>query len=329
MIPWLLLTLVAVLLCSPALAQGDAEVQQLAQDGGVPSRIGLADQIRKQWPSEGSVFISFINGRNDKVAAYDFATGAFYRIWRWEQITLREPDGSVWSGAPTIDGLRRYDDPWTRRAAEWVLDDYFPQLPVVRALEMAEVPVRIDRSEDGGLFVRVMLPRGAWSPGADLLSDFEIERWGGPGRVDREVVYALRSDLTVSSKTYPASHLPGKPLETKEYDVDARSPQGFQVVATDSGVDAMKLSSISFDAQGSSGGFSREAALNVAISHRVAQRERVPVVTAAEADANPQNRPVPLRGDRPPALSLRTGLMGAGAVLVAIGLLAWFRMRRG
>ncbi len=319
-------TLVCV--CPPASGQDESPgpVQS------IPSRTELASSIRARLPSNGSVFMVYRNDRNEFVAEYDFTTRAFYSIRHWESLTMREAEGRFWSGSASPDGLRQYDGSWSPETADHVLDDYLPQLAVVRALEHDTVPVRIERSVEGELLVIATLPRGAWSPPAHKLSDYEIQRWGGPERLFRDVVYTLRDDLTVASKSHPIYRsFTDHPYQTLLYDVDPRSPAGLQVVHTlpQSLANSIRLAELRFDASGDQARFSKDGVLDFVAARRIEKRERIPVITAAEADANPQNRPVPLRGDRPPALSLRTGLMGAGAVLVAIGLLAWFRMRRG
>lgn len=297
-----------------------------ATDAAADNRLRLADRIEEDWPQSGHFVARFQDKLgNDLEVGYDFESRAWFRISHHEEgVSGRDPAGRGFSGRAAIDGVK---EQVPHEGADWLLDNVFPELGLVGVLRDTRRSVTIRERPDGGWEVVASLPRASRYP-IEGLHAVEIERWGGPQGMFRDVVYLVRPDRTVESITAPTRHTAQDPrVITREFDVSADSPPGFQVVRTHPPPGEMALTSIRFGDEPTEDVFSREGVLRRAIDRRVERHQRIPVISAAQADAEP-DQPTPIRGERRAMTTSSLAWVGAGGVLVLLGLAAWWRARR-
>ena len=267
---------------------------------------------------------SNFNEKNHLDVGYDFASGAWYRVWQFkEMIAGIDPGGEAYTAseasAEPLPGE-------TFSGSSWLLDTVMPQVGLVDVLRDKRWPVRIE-AEGDGMKVTASLPRGSRMP-VESLPSAEIERWGGPDGMLRDVVYVLRDDLSVASRTRPTSHNPRDPrTKTEVFDVAPCSPGGFQVVQTHPSPGGMTLIDCVVETTDAGRLFERQSVVDRAIEKRIARPEITPVISAAQADAEP-DQPTPIRGERRAMTTSSLAWVGAGGVLVLLGLAAWWRARR-
>lgn len=310
----------AVTLCaaSTALCQG-LEGAATAEERGA-----LAQRLQSRWPTQGAIHLRYANEnrRNHLEVGFDFSTGAWYRLWQYEMVTGVTPDGAAYNGHATIS---QPDTGESLQGVSWLLDSVVPQLGLVEILNDGRWPVRIE-DVDGVLRVTAMLPRGSRMP-IESLSAAEIDRWGGREGMLREVSYLLRADLTVASRSRPTYHDIRDPrTKIEEFDIATESPDGFQVVRTHPPPGEMVLIECSMDPIGSSRAFDADSVVARAIARRREDPQVTPVVTAEQADADPQ-RPTPVSGS-PAGWPAGAGLVAGGVVLVLLAAGAWWRAKR-
>ncbi|GIK19672.1 MAG: hypothetical protein DYG93_08665 [Leptolyngbya sp. PLA2] len=297
---------------------------QPATDDHTPE--SLASAIVSGWPAQGSIFAHYTDEHdNDLRVAFDFASRAWNSIRAREVIVARDPDGVVYAGRIDAGRLRETSP----GGADWVLDHVFPQVGVVNVLRAPNANPRVERANGGGWIVVVSLPRASRYPPAERLSEFDIQQWGGPHGMYRDVTFVIRDDLTVASITRPTRPSHAEPgMETLAFDTAETGIPGFQVVRTHPPPGKRILTHFEHDRAGAPERFTAGAVLREAELRRIEHRPRVQVMSADEADASPRLRPAPIRDAKSSIESLRIGLLGGGVLFLVVGALAWFRLRR-
>ena len=307
---------------SASSAQDSIEIQE-----SITTRESLASRIRAAWPVQGSLHVEYADQRNHALVGYDFATGGWYRVTRREHILLRDADGQIYFGSARPGELHASADSTGDAYMAEALDDYFPQLQVVRALETEGIRANVESRPEGGFLITASLPRGSWYPIAKL-HDVEIDRWGGRERLMRDVVYEIDGDLSVVARTRPINPSPNDPQPNRtNYDRDSRSPSGFQVTSADASMVKIRLVNIRCSPESEPQAFTSQAVFDTAIAARVAFPQRTPIVTSAQVAADP-NAYTPLDGKHRSRKNRSIVFIGAGGVLVLLGLAAWWRARR-
>ncbi len=303
--------------------------QPTAQDShhGGPDRIALSQLIRSDWPQSGSIFVRYATNatRNHLEIGYDFGTGAWFRIWNRDTLGGQEPNGTHYSGT-SISPSSKAREPSI--GSDWWLDDVFPEIALASVLDDTRRDVHIEYMDDGGWRIIASLPRGSREP-VETMSDHEIGRWGGPEGMFRDVIYIVRPDHTIESVTAPTRPTTSDPrVMTEVFDVAACSPPGFQVVETYPSAGApMSLIDCKFIETGVRESFLRDRVMERAVTRRMETPTISPVISAEQANADP-DRPAPVEGGSQSNNPGRWAFVGAGVVLVLLGIGAWWKARQ-
>ncbi|QOJ00298.1 MAG: hypothetical protein HRU70_07275 [Phycisphaeraceae bacterium] len=291
-----------------------AEIAQPAQVDRLRSAL---DAVR---PRAGSVHAEYddpLNGR--ELLGYCFESGAWYRT-HGGRLYGQDPRGRGYWGFLSPEGPVRVGE--LESGADSILDEYFPTLFVIRALEIPGAAVRAEQDEHGWV-VEFALPRGRRNRTLGELPPPEIERWGGMDQLVRTVTVTLDHRFHVTNRLGPVN-----PVEDGAVQPESApcSRPGFQVVSRtpDPGADT-RLVRCEF-----LGTESREAFWDRAVSRSVdfvvKNPERTPVPVAASAGEEP---PVPIRtrSSGVSAQDLRVWLLAGGGALALAGLVVYYRRR--
>ncbi len=286
----------------------------------------LRNQLVEQWPTRGSVHVVVRNPKAPSseglyYAGYNFANGAWYYIdTDAEKVLGTDTSGSTYSGKANIDGVSTVNEPHP----EWkdsFLDSFFPGIYLRGALGRVD-GLRSIQKVPTGWQLTFAFPRGLRDWRIEHLPAVDIERLGGAAAAHFEHRLLVDNNLLVTS--FEDVHGGTK----RAFDQASGSPPGFQVLTgAYSNMDGLILESVRWLPAGDEAAFEPKSVLDKAISDRVNRR---PVRQfATNADGTPiGDRPIGVRGSatESPVLGSRAMFI-AGAVLVTLGIAAWWRNR--